>query len=151
MSSTFEMADSIREKILQNVKTNLEEITGIEKVIRGAVNPFEMNPLPAISILEVSEDLIEPYFYPYASWELILSLRLWLSTELYRSEKLNGFLAEIKNKMHEDNTRGGNAIDTLATNITNTYLDAQGAVEAGADLAFRITYRTLLKDAYSAS
>ena len=134
-----------------NVQTTLEAINGIEKVVRGTVNPFEVNPLPAVSIIEVSEDLIEPHFYPYASWELILSLRLWLSAELYRSQRLNTLIAEIKNAMQADNTRNGNAIDTLPINITNTYLDAQGAVEAGADLAFRITYRTLLKDAYSAS
>ena len=68
-----------------------------------------------------------------------------------RSQKLNVLIADIKNKMLADNTRGGNAIDTLPGSNRNTYLEAEGAIEGGADLEFRITYRTLLKDAYAAS
>lgn len=145
------MADSIREKILANVQLTLQEVTGIQRVVRGSVNPFEIDPLPAISIIEINEDLIEPHMYPYGLWELTVLLRLWIKAEMARSQKLNVMIADVKNKMLEDNTRGGNAIDTLPMTNRNTYLEAEGAIEAGADLEYRITYRTLLKNVYLAS
>src|SRR5262245_45715526 len=134
-----------------NVQETIEDITGVQRVVRGAISPFEISDLPSVSIIEINEDLIEPHMFPYATWELVILLRLWIRAELQRSQKLNVIIADIKNAMLEDNTRGGNAIDTLPGSNRNTYLEAEGAIEAGADLEFRITYRTLLKDSYRAS
>lgn len=117
------MADSIREKIMADLLTTFGTISvangyenNIESVQRYEQNDQNLQATPAIIIVEgveSSEDSPDPL----TTNVLIVEGMVYTSHDRLASistgEFLNKFVQDIKKAIKVDNTRGGNAVDSM--------------------------------------
>lgn len=145
------MADTIRDKIIDNILAALPGITiangfnnDIGVISDGLVNPLGLPKYPAALILPDSEDP-EAGASDVSRRELTVTLRLWVGAHQTIRKKLGGFIGDVEKKIFEDRRRGGNAVNTIEGPISYIYLQ-RDQVEAGADVDFIIHYRTKIGD-----
>lgn len=144
------MADTIREKIMDNIKTVLETITtgnGYENTIasvqRWRQTGNNLKNLPAVIVEEGPEDNEEDAF-PLATCKLTVFLTLFIrqleSDSTDTGEKLNSLLGDIKKALKVDITRDSNAVDTSFKSITPFETD-EGQTAAGLIIETFVLYR----------
>ncbi|MCD6459406.1 hypothetical protein J7L67_01910 [bacterium] len=150
------MAYAIREKIMQNLVTTLEGITTgngynntINAVYRWEQTGNSLVDVPVIELNIAGEDT-ENSPNPYTTATLSVMIDLFVrhdksnfsgSTDAY----LITFLADITKALMTDNTRGGNAIDTVITgNSPFDIVDGQGFT--GLTVIIDILYRYKIYD-----
>ena len=145
------MADSIREKIMKNIKTVLQTITvgngysnTILSVQRFIQSGHKLLDVPVILISEGSETAEDKA--PNLTMKT-LSVYLAVITRQDETidtrsgaEVMNSIVADVEKAMVADFTRGGNSIDTKI--ISSDPIDVQdGEPELGVLMQFEIIYR----------
>ncbi len=116
------MADTIREKILKNIKTTLEGVTvangyrnTIQAVRRWDKRSNPIDPTPSITIA-VGEENKDPIPNPLYTCRLNVFLDVWIrqneTDATPTDEKITSLVGDIEKALMVDNTRGGNAVDT---------------------------------------
>lgn len=144
------MPDTVRENIFANLKTSLEAITTgngfdntIQEVRRYDINDETVGPFPMIVINPGREASVDNA-YPLTSCRIEVELELWHRInpdETNPTDKiLNSILGDIKKKLKQDVTRGGNAVDTHITGV-EPFEDLRGQSEVGLFIDVVITYR----------
>lgn len=143
------MADSIAEKILQNIETTLKGITiaagynnNIGTVERGKLSPFDTMRFPTAFILpgidEVDRELMGgsdgfiDHFWP-------IIIRGWVQKAQDISKAIESLRADFHKVMAVDPKRGGDA-DTRLGSATPAY--SEDRMEGFVDCEFVIWYRT---------
>lgn len=145
------MAESIKEKILQDIEATLRGITlaagyanDIGSVERGMVSPVEIQAFPAALIIPTADN---PEAGPSSVKRraFSLSLRLWVAVHKEASSHLESFIADVERAMMVDPRRGALAFDTEEGNTTYLYLVEKEA-QAGGEIEYTIYYRTQIGD-----
>ena len=141
------MADSVRKKIFDNVKTVLESITvangydfNMGEVSNVPKSFSEYAVLPIIQFLSISEDMNEdsPVTKTNCKSHLVLQYLAFEHHDLF--EQLMSALAMIEKALKLDITRGGNAYYTeLISNetILSSETMPYGGLNIGVDIHFR--------------
>jgi len=151
------MPETVREKILENIKATLEGVTIAngynfdftpETVQRWSMHGNSLVNLPAVIISSGDE---EEKSAPYPLEECALSVYLdtfyvsgendSLSTDTY----LNRLQGDIKKAILQDHTRGGFAVDTNVLGTT-PFETTEGQHYAGLIIELEIKYRHLRLD-----
>jgi hypothetical protein len=144
------MADTIREKIMDNIKTVLTAMTianGYENDI-GSVQRWRQHgnnkvTMPLIVIVEGSESN-EDDAYPLTTCKLDVGIVLFVreaeTSVVDTGQALNSLLGDIKKALKADITRGGNAVDTQVRSI-QPFENDEGQIEAGLIIEIAILYR----------
>lgn len=141
------MSDTIRESILNNIKTTIEGITTIKTVRLQEFSPLDLErfPLPAAFIFPESETRgVETV--GYEQWRMTVVVEIW-----GKNMDLEDMLGKVHKEMYTDRTRGGYAIDTVKTGS-----ELLGVVEPSRSLGsaivrFEIEYRHKTGDPYSSA
>jgi hypothetical protein len=142
------MPDSIREKILANLKAALEGITAangynytVNRVDRIRSNPINHPVYPSINIWEQGmESEIDPKGFNTKKLDLVLELWTIAGGEDL-SQVINKHLADVEKAVVTDTTRGGNAIDTWYTG-DEVLLTNGDQLMIGAYCFITVKYRT---------
>jgi hypothetical protein len=142
--------DTIREKILKNIKTTLESIQGpptykhrVLKVERFMGNMMEFSSFPSVAIVPgvtTSDDarlgMIEHVLH--------VSLLLMVKSSSWKTET-EKLIAECRVAMLSDWTRGGVALTTRGTG--EDVMDSEPSSDlGGAKMDFEVHYRTRYHD-----
>lgn len=155
------MADPIREKILKNIKTSLEQIrisngyqTDITNIQRWEQGGNDLRDTPVIVIYPDEEDKEDENAWPKVKCTLPVLLIFWWRHdkrifEVSSDEMLSKFLADIEKSIFVNNghLRGGFAITTR--NRGNTPLEAaEGQPFCGFVVRLEVEYEHDLTDPY---
>lgn len=150
------MADSIREKILQNVETTILGITEedgfevtIRKVVRIPSALFDIVEFPFVSIVDATEEKQEGVPVQKTTCLLHLELVFWNQQWTDMSQVTNQILAAIEKAMGADPTRGGYAYDTDVVS-NQLFLADESMPNGGGSIQLDILYRHKLGDPYTA-
>lgn len=151
------MAESVRERILQQVQDTLEWITvenGYENTLRS-VQRFrqdgqELANLPAAILIEGGDDVDLNGPLELTSRTLTVSVVLVQQQDTEQdarsaSEVMNSLLADVQTAMQVDPRRGGLAIDTTESGIGEMNVE-DGQPELVQTIGYRIAYRHLRND-----
>ena len=144
------MADSIREKIMANIKTALAAITtvngyvnNITNVQRWKQNGNSIATVPAIIINGGPEDNKDDRF-PLTTCMMTIFVDLYIreaeSSTSDTDTVLNSLLQDIKKAVKVDITRGGNAVDTTFKSIV-PFETIEGQAFAGLIIEVEVEYR----------
>jgi len=98
------MADTIREKILADIKTALETVTvangfnqDITTVERDRLNPLEIEAFPAALIMDLGES-VERQGAQVERIDLSVMVELWISQEIGGAIAMNKLIGDVKKK-----------------------------------------------------
>ena len=144
------MPNTIRENIFQNVKSALSLISvangfdnNIASVQQWDVNGNTLASTPTIIVNSGPEDGSDNA-YPLTTCSLKIFLTLWTRIDEGSGSApdtvLNSLLGDIKRKLKEDITRGGNAVDTAVTSV-EPFDTIEGQGEVGLVITLEIKYR----------
>lgn len=147
------MADTIREKIFENLVTTLSGISvvggydnDIASVERWNMNGNNKASVPAIIINSGPEKNDDGKAYDLTHCLLTVFIELWVrqneaeSATTPTDKLLNSLLGDIKKALAQDVTRGGNAVDTEVTDV-ETFETIEGQQHAGLVITVQIEYR----------
>ena len=140
------MPISIRERILQNVRTTLATVLAPYSgtVTRGHLSPLEQFGLPFASILAVSDTPV--YEVGVLNRELLWTARLWIDDEADNAAvTLETLMGEVQAGLMLDTTRGGYAQHTLEQGVQYLYVVSTERL-AGADIHWQCPYKTTFSD-----
>jgi len=146
------MPETVREKILQNLKTTLEGITvangynfdfAPETVQRWSMHGNSLVNLPAV-IISCGDEGEQSVPYPFEECALSVYLDCFyvndedeaISTDTY----LNRLQGDIKKAILADHTRGGHAVDTNVLGTT-PFETTEGQHYAGIIIEVEIKYQ----------
>ena len=141
---------SIREHILDNIKTTLEAITvahgygnNILSVQRWDMRGKTTVDVPYITIA-AGEEQMDPVPYPMFTCRLSVFLDVWIrqieSDSVKTDTVLSSLLADIKKALMVDVTRGGYAKNTVPkSNIP--FESSEGQTEAGIVVEIEVVYQ----------
>ena len=144
------MPNTIRENIFQNVKSALSLISvangfdnNIASVQQWDVNGNTLASVPTIIVNSGPEDGSDNA-YPLTTCSLKIFLTLWTRIDEGSGSApdtvLNSLLGDIKRKLKEDITRGGNAVDTTITSV-EPFDTIEGQGEVGLVITAEVKYR----------
>lgn len=145
------MTVSVRERILQNVKTTLESVTTangydhtISRVERVDFTDWTSGPFP-MALIHEPDDSYEVEKNRGASSVLYVSMALDLLVMIRKpsadkATPMNALIADVMTAMLEDHTRGGYAIWTEPARVSVSVMDEAQALSA-ARLSWVIYYR----------
>jgi len=147
------VADSIREKIFQNIQTTLQGIRGANgcnytvdpdnvMIIHGKRDDSAYAE-PIIYIYPGSE-VLNPDFGEKGSdyFELTIQIEAWIRSEkIDMNSSINKILADLITVLGEDYTRGGYAINTTFVANESFLVDLTGD-KAGVMLDVKVDYET---------
>ncbi len=146
---------TIRERILANIKTTLEEIT----IANGYVNTIASvqrwdkrgNPLRQVPCIVVNAGQEEKQMSPnpYFTCRLSAYLDVWIRQDEADATAtdviLSGILGDIEKALMIDNTRGGFAIDTnIKSNVP--FETVEGQPHAGLTIELEVLYQHTQSD-----
>lgn len=113
------MADSIREKILQNIETTLTAVTSLSSVQRWKMHGNTFLNVPCV-IINAGPEPKQPSPNPLMACQLTVFLDLWIrqaETDTTPTDTvLNNIFSDIETALMADVTRGGFAVDSLVKN-----------------------------------
>ncbi|MBI5050538.1 MAG: hypothetical protein HZC11_06665 [Nitrospirae bacterium] len=149
--------ETIRERILANIKTTLEGITqgngynfdfASQTVQRWSMHGNTPVDIPMI-IITPGDELEEPSVHPFSECTLSIFLSVFyindkndaVPTDTY----LNRLQGDIKKVVLLDHTRGGEAIDTDIVS-TSPFVTTEGQHYAGLVIELKVKYRHLRND-----
>lgn len=146
---------SVREQIIENIKTTLETITqgvvyenSIASVQRWMQRGNKLYDTPCIVINE-GEESKEPVPQGVITCHLNVTFDLWTvqdeSDDTATGTYLNSFLRDIEKALLMDTTRGGKAQDTKLQSII-PFETVEGQAYAGLIIEVEIRYRHLEGD-----
>ena len=149
------MGDSVRERILNNIETELKKISrangyheDIKSVQRWSQRGNSLLDVPAI-IINAGPDDWENSPNPLVTANLTVYLDLWIrqpNDDKNPTDKLlNDILMDIYEALMADNTRGGIAHDTTIKSIT-PFETIEGEPHAGLIIEVLIHYRFYQND-----
>ena len=151
------MADSIREKILDNMETVLNTVTQaagyevtLQRVFRVPLSPFDSPMYPYAQLVDVGEALADGRDQPvwFSTWNLQVLIGVGNDEYIDASKRANMILASVHKALSVDPKRGGYAIDT--TIIANRLiLNDETMPFGGGELTAVILYRHRLGDPYT--
>jgi len=149
------MADSIREKIMLNVKSTLEGITTlagyqvqVQKVVKDwALTNLNIDTYPTIIIIPDAEPKKQSPVEHYTC-NLNLALECYVNAQSDISSQVNILLADVEKALMADHTRGGFAIDTTLTG-NNAFYSVVDTPRAGVIITIRIDYQHKYNSPYS--
>lgn len=148
------MADTIREKILDNLQTTLQAITvaggyvnTIASVQKWAQSGNALAALPTIIINAGPEDRENrPGFITSCKLSVILDVYTVAATDT--DAALNSLLGDITKALMADYTRGGYAVNTTIKSVI-PFEAIEGQPYAGLIITVEIEYRHKLTDSTS--
>ena len=142
------MADTIRQKILDNMKTTLEGIT----VAAGYANDVnvqewqqkgnDLEPAATTPVIVINMGPEEKEHKPSFIINCILDvvLDVWVISPANTETKLNSLLGDIEKILAIDHTRGGYAENTHLINAV-TFETVRGQPYAGITITVKIKYK----------
>lgn len=151
------MADSIREKILDELVATVKDIkksAGFDVDIRAGLRfklPLvNVRKFPTVLVIDESEDYDDPPPHPESEQlTLHVTLRCYVSDRNDLSQEVNLILANVVKGVMVDRTRGGNAEDsTLIGN--QTFVVDEAKPRGGVDIFIDIRYRHATDDPFTA-
>jgi hypothetical protein len=149
------MSITIREYILENIKTTLQDITiaheynnTIASVQRYKSNGNPLLEVPCIIISAAPENK-DPSPSPFYTCKLTVFIDIWTrqaETDPNSTDTiLNSLLGDVEKALMMDITRGGYAIDTNF--INNVPFDTvEGSAHIGITISIEIIYQHLISD-----
>ena len=149
------MADTVRERILQNLVTTLQGVTTsagyattLRKVTRIPASAFSLTELPMVMLVDASEEKEDGNPAQFTRCLLHLELICWNANYSTPSEEALKILGSVEKALYVDQRRGGLAIDTDVTG--NETLIAEEAMPYGGVTIFMdVHYRHRLGDPYA--
>jgi hypothetical protein len=153
------VATSIREYILQNIKTALEVIrisngyqVDIDNVQRWEQEGNELRQTPCVVVVP-DDETIDDGPDPEVIRHLPVDLVLWYRHDKNKidcsaDEALSMFLADIEKAIMADHTRGGYAVTTSLKGNT-PFTTAEGQPFCGFLVHIEVLYETRYNDPYS--
>lgn len=149
------MADSIRERICQNVVTTLQGVTEangyqitLRSVDRLPTSPYQLPEVPCAIVADVSEEEEEGIPVQFSHCSLLFEVKVMLAEFTSISEAANRAIASVKKALRADHHRGGLALDTDIKG-NETVLSEETLPYGMVSLSVLVTYRHLLNDPYS--
>lgn len=144
------MPNTVRENIFQNLKSVLSLISvangfdnNVASVQQWDINGNSLASVPVIIINSGPEDGSDNA-YPLTTCTLKIFLTLWTRIDEGSSYApdtvLNSLLGDIKRKLKEDMTRGGNAVDTAVISV-EPFDTVEGQGEVGLVITIEVRYR----------
>lgn len=145
------MADTVREKILKNIKTALEGIKTadgyantvqkVERIIQSGQNTVDIPYLQILTGDEESEQAPHPLIQKSLTVYVVIGTRQDETVDSkWADELINSLLGDVQKAMQVDYQRGGNAIDTVeAANGPMPIMEGMTSLETFVE--YRITYR----------
>lgn len=149
------MADSIREQILQNVKTSLEQIlvangydNDIRSVERGKLDALDNQTFPCIGIFEGDDSRASESSgnAGFANRMAYLVIEGWIEDPQDQSKAVNSLIADTEKALMVDRQRGGLAHDT---NIGDFRIYIGEDYRIGFHLEINIHYQRQSSDPYT--
>jgi len=138
------MADTIQDRILDNVEETLAEVESLVTVAQGTFELYKVNR-PAVGVIPDEETTENEPDDIYVE-RLRIACRIVVDEGAERSRKaLGAIIGDVHRAMLTDPKRGGLAADTVKVGIKWLFLD-EHYPRAGADVNFLITYTTEEKD-----
>jgi len=145
------MGTTVRESIIQNIKTTLEAITiangynaTIAKVVQWNPNGIGHGTMPMIIIAAGPEPNSENEGYDLQTCRMTVFLDLWIAVDEDATEAadttLNKHLGDIKKALMTDLTRGGYAVTTHITDV-EPFDVVEGQPYAGLIITAEVHYR----------
>ena len=149
--------ETVRERILANIKSTLENITqangynfdfSSQTVQRWSMHGNTPVDIPMI-IITPGDELEEPSVHPFSECALSVFLSVFyindkndvIPTDIY----LNRLQGDIKKAVFLDHTRGGEAIDTDIVS-TSPFVTTEGQHYAGLVIELKVKFRHLRND-----
>lgn len=152
------MSASIRELIMQNIKTTLETIkisngyeVDVEAVFRVQHSPYDGLVSPFVVIFDTGEDKQEGTPFQFTTCTLHLDCLFWnsgLYDDVSASQEAIKLACAIEKALGVDNKRGGYAIDTDILGNSTT-LDAENFPVGGGSVRVDVQYRHRVYDPYT--
>lgn len=145
------MADTIREKILKNIKTALEGIAvangyantvqKVERVIQGGQNTVDVPYIQILAGDEESEQAPHPLIQKSLTIYVVIGTRQDQTVDpKWADEIVNAILGDVQKALQNDYQRGGNAIDTIeVANGPMPIMEGMTSLETFVE--YRIVYR----------
>lgn len=153
------MSDSIREKILKDIKSDLEEVrisngyqVDLDNVQRWDQDGNDLRNTPCIVIIP-EDEIKDPGPDPEVTCRLPVLLVFWFRHDKTvfdcpTDEILSLFLADIEKAVMQDHTRGGNAVTT--TNLGNSSFEvAEGQPYCGFFVRIEVLYKHIFSNPYA--
>ena len=150
------MGDTVREKIMQNIETTMNEISkangysnDIASVQRWRQGGNPRTDVPCI-VINCGPEEKEPVPNPLTTCMLTVNIDVWIrhdeddvpgSTDAI----LNSLLGDVEKALMVDITRGGYAVDTVSERNIPFAMD-EGAPHAGITMDVGIHYRHKITD-----
>jgi hypothetical protein len=134
------MADTTRQKILDDIQTTIEGIARIKSVItnRLTLPDFNINPMPIAFVFSGDEKDATKEFgvINYESWRWEVLIMVWT-----QDEDIEDYVGLVHNAMGADETRGGHALfSKRVSGIAPYAVDPEGSI-MGVELIYEIQYR----------
>lgn len=145
------MADTVREKILKNIKTTLEGITvangysntvqKVERVIQSGQNTVDVPYIQILTGDEDSEQSPHPLIQKSLTIYVVIGTRQDQTVDSkWADEIVNALLGDVQKALQNDFQRGGNAIDTIeVANGPMPIMEGMTSLETFVE--YRIVYR----------
>ena len=103
------MADTVREKILLRMKSNLDAIT-TATIYRSRVEPLARGEVPAIIIEPVNDQPVDTSFYDKLDWTMRVRVTTLVRAAVPDDDS-DAFTQLVHSKLMADQTCNGNALD----------------------------------------
>lgn len=144
--------DSIKEKILKNIKTTLETITTtngydntIASVQRHQIGGQDTVSTPYIIVVQGDETTVKEGPDPYVTKRMeihfdVITRQDTDTDNRNADEVMNSIEADIEKSMQLDSSRGGNAFDTGTLEVIPLAVE-EGSVDINAIMSLNIEYR----------
>ena len=103
------MADTVREKIIARMKTNLDAIT-TATIYRSRVEPLARGEVPAIIIEPVNDQPIDTSFYDKLDWTMRVRITTLVRAAIPDDDS-DTYTQQVHAKLMADQTVNGYALD----------------------------------------
>jgi hypothetical protein len=137
------MTSTIRERILEQIQTNLSGIVGVVTIARERPEPFARDECPAINI-EPGVDTPEQITVPRTYWTLNVKLAVQLRDEQQYSAA-DPIIASIHSRLCTDRSVSGLAVDINPGEVHFSRFDGDATV-CIIDLNYEVQYITSASD-----
>ena len=144
------MPNTVREEILQDIKTELSEISvangfdnNIQSVSQWDPNGIALQAVPRI-VITLGSESNDDDAYDLTTCRLTVYITVYSRIDegsaTAADTALNSLLGDIKKKLKEDITRGGKAVDTKFLEV-ETFESVEGQGEVGLIITTEVHYR----------